>query len=82
MERNNKVYTGTVSIAILVECLLMVTRAASAKVLVLLLLKDVRFAAVFARQSNLLPYWKSVFRFPFFLPWSFVHEEAGRIILS
>lgn len=49
----------------------------SAKALVLPLLKDVRFAAVFATHSNLLPYWKSVFRFPFFLPWSFVTRKLG-----
>lgn len=45
MEWNNEVYTGTVSIAILDGCLLMVERAASAEVLVLPLLKDMRWAA-------------------------------------
>lgn len=44
MEQNNEVYTGMVSITILDECLLMVKRAA---VLVLPLLRDVRFAVFF-----------------------------------
>lgn len=55
MEWNNEVYTGTVSITILDECLLMVERAASAEVVVLLLLKDMRCAAVSTMQNNLLP---------------------------
>lgn len=44
MEQNNEVYTGMVSITILDECLLMVKRA---EVLVLPLLRDVRFAVFF-----------------------------------
>lgn len=77
MEQNNEVYAGTVSITVLDGCLLMVERAASAKVLVRLLLKDMRYAAVSTMQNNLLPCQKSVFMFSFFPSWSFVHEETG-----
>lgn len=52
----------------------MVESAASAKVLVLLLLKDMRYAAVATMKNNAFPF--------FFLYWSFVHEEAGGIIPS
>lgn len=55
MEWNNEVYTGTVSITILYKCLLMLERAASAKMLWLLLLKDMRCAAVSTVQNDLLP---------------------------
>lgn len=55
MEWNNEVYTGTVSITILDECLLMVERAASAKVLLLPPLKDIRCAVVSTIQNKLIP---------------------------
>lgn len=51
---NNEVYTGTVSIAVLAGCLLMVERVASAETLVLLL-QDMRWAAVSTLQNDLLP---------------------------
>lgn len=48
-------FTQAVSITISYECLLMVERDTSAKVLLLLLLKDVRYVAFSKMQNNMLP---------------------------
>lgn len=48
-------FTQAVSITVLHECLLMVERDTSAEVVVLLLLKDVRYVAFPKMRNNMLP---------------------------